>query len=190
MFIELTDHLRCPAPHAEAFLVLLPHAVDGRRVIGGHLGCPVCGWGTSWDDGTPDFGGGVAAVRMAPFDAAAAIAMLGLDGPGGWVATSGAAGSIAVDLAAQLPGVHVVSVNPPEGVMSAGAVSVIRSGSWPIKQHAMRGVVVGDDTASVEAAVRSVLRGLRACGSGAVPEGSAVSLLASAGDSWVVVHDA
>ncbi len=186
MFIELTDHLRCPAPHAEAFLVLLPHAVDGRRVVSGHLGCPVCGWGTSWEDGTPDFGGGVAAVGTPPFDAAAAIAMLGLDGPGGWVATSGGAGSIAVDLAAQLPGVHVVAVNPPEDVKSVGAVSVIRSGSWPIKQHAMRGVVVGDDTDSVGAAARSVLPGLRACGSGSLPDGGGFTLLASAGDAWVV----
>jgi len=26
VFIELTDHLRCPAAHEEAYLVLLPHA--------------------------------------------------------------------------------------------------------------------------------------------------------------------
>lgn len=188
MFIELTDHLRCPAPHAEAFLVLLPHAVDGRRVVSGHLGCPVCGWGTSWEDGTPDFGGGAAAHGTPPFDAAAAIAMLGLDGPGGWVATAGTAGLLADDLATLLPGVHVVAVNPPHDVRSAGAVSVIRSGSWPIKQHTMRGVVVGGNE-DVEMAVRSVLPGLRACGSGALPEGSGLTLLASAGDAWVVVHD-
>ncbi|MEO5824695.1 MAG: hypothetical protein ABIR59_02310 [Gemmatimonadales bacterium] len=189
MFIELTDHLRCPAPHSEAFLVLLPHAVDGRRVVSGHLGCPVCGWGVSWEDGTPDFGGGAATQGTPPFDAAAAIAMLGLDGPGGWVATAGNAGSLAGDIATLLPGVHVVAVNPPEGVRSASAVSVIRSGSWPVKQHAMRGVVVGDDAGDVERAVRSVLPGLRACGTGPRSEGGEFTLLASAGDAWVVVHN-
>ncbi|MBA2292375.1 MAG: hypothetical protein H0W15_07965 [Gemmatimonadales bacterium] len=188
MFIELTDHLRCPGPHAEAFLVLLPQDVQGRRVVSGHLGCPVCGWGIAWEDGTPDFGGSVAVQSVAPFDAAAAVAMLGLDGPGGWIATAGNTGSIAADLTLLLPGVHVVAVNPPEDVQSAGAVSVIRSGSWPIKQHAMRGVVVGDGAGNVEAAVRSVLPGLRACGSGAIPAGSEFTLLASGGDSWVVVH--
>ena len=42
MFIELTDHLRCPADHDEAFLVLLPDELDGRSVRTGTLGCPVC----------------------------------------------------------------------------------------------------------------------------------------------------
>ena len=51
MFIELTDHLRCPADHEEAFLVLLPDQMDGRAVRGGALGCPVCGWIRIWNRG-------------------------------------------------------------------------------------------------------------------------------------------
>ena len=42
MFIELTDHLRCPADHDESFLVLLPLDLAGRDVVQGTLGCPVC----------------------------------------------------------------------------------------------------------------------------------------------------
>ncbi len=42
MFIELTDHLRCPADHPEAYLVLIPNAMQARRVLSGTLGCPVC----------------------------------------------------------------------------------------------------------------------------------------------------
>ncbi len=42
MHIELTDLLRCPADHDEAFLVLLPDRMEGRRVLAGHLGCPMC----------------------------------------------------------------------------------------------------------------------------------------------------
>ena len=38
MFIELTDHLRCPADHAESYLVLLPDRMDGRSVREGRLG--------------------------------------------------------------------------------------------------------------------------------------------------------
>ena len=43
MFIELTDHLRCPRDHPEAYLVLLPDEVSGRGVRSGQLGCPICG---------------------------------------------------------------------------------------------------------------------------------------------------
>ena len=32
MFIELTDYLRCPADHAESYLVLLPDEMQERSV--------------------------------------------------------------------------------------------------------------------------------------------------------------
>ena len=43
MFIELTDHLRCPAEHEESYLVLLPERMEDRSVREGRLGCPLCG---------------------------------------------------------------------------------------------------------------------------------------------------
>ena len=43
MFIELTDHLRCPADHEESYLVLLPDEIRERSVRAGRLGCPVGG---------------------------------------------------------------------------------------------------------------------------------------------------
>ena len=42
VFIELTDLLRCPEPHEEQFLVLLPDQMQDRSVRSGKLGCPVC----------------------------------------------------------------------------------------------------------------------------------------------------
>ena len=186
MHIELTDHLRCPANHPEAFLVLLPDRVDDRRVMGGHLGCPVCGWGVAWTDGIPDFGNATDGAPGFPFDASAAVAMLGIDGPGGWVATAGSAGSVAHDLAMLLPGVRIVAVNPPRDVAASGEVSVVRSGVWPLKSASMRGIVVGADAAARALAVSSALPGLRACGAGEVPEGAALELVASGGDAWVV----
>ena len=56
MFIELTDHLRCPADHDESFLVLLPDRMEGRSVRTGHLGCPVCGRTFQLADGVLDTG--------------------------------------------------------------------------------------------------------------------------------------
>ncbi len=214
MFIELTDHLRCPQDHEEAFLVLIPEQTEGRRVIAGHLGCPVCGWGTDWADGVPDFTGGPAdgrpARRSGPaargtaisdhsepsppatadpaFDASAALALLGLDGPGGWVAFAGRAGALAHEFAELLPNVNIVAVNPPAAVAPGAAVSVIRSTVWPIKQRAMRGVVVGDDAALIaHAALSSVLPGLRAAGEGiAPPLGTGDQVVGEAPGAWVV----
>jgi hypothetical protein len=189
VFIELTDHLRCPQDHDEAFLVLIPERMEGRRVIAGHLGCPACGWGTAWVDGVPDFGESPAATNDAPpFDAESAIALIGIDGPGGWLAVAGRLGALAHEIAARLPHVNLVAVNPPHGVESSGAVSVIRSGAWPIKQHAMRGALVGVDAAGFAArAIGSVLPGLRAAGEGerpTLPVGSTTE--AEAPGLWVV----
>jgi hypothetical protein len=175
MFIELTDHLRCPEPHDEAFLVLLPDRMDGRRVAAGHLGCPVCGWSTEWTDGVPVFGPveANAAAGEPPFDAAALVALLGLSGPGGWIALAGRAGSLGRELAELLPDVGIASINPPAEVVPSEPVSVIRSPSWPIKRHSMRGVVVGADaTHWTDAAIGSLLPGLRGAGEGTSPEES------------------
>jgi hypothetical protein len=188
VFIELTDHLRCPANHEEAFLVLIPEQMDGRRVIAGHLGCPACGWGTAWTEGVPIFDGLLASSGLPAFDASAALALLGLDGPGGWVAFAGRAGALAHDFAGLLPNVNIVAVNPPAAVRSEGAVSVIRSSVWPIKQRAMRGVVIGEDaTALAGGAIGSVLPGLRAAGEGSPPAlGIGDQVVGEAPGAWVV----
>jgi hypothetical protein len=182
MFIELTDHLRCPEPHDEAFLVLLPDRMEGRRVTAGHLGCPVCGWSTAWDDGVPVFGEVPDSEDPGepPFDAAATLALLGLDGPGGWLALAGRVGVLAEALAALLPEVGVAAVNPPARVRPSERVSVIRSHNWPVKRHAMRGVVVGEDALDwTTEAVASVLPGLRALGEGAPPAAAVTHELVS-----------
>jgi hypothetical protein len=185
--IELTDHLRCPREHAEAFLVLLPDRMDARRVVAGHLGCPVCGWSTAWSDGVPDFGNGWRSTNTPPFDAAAVHAMLGVDGPGGWIALAGSAGSLVEDLAVLMPGVWLVAINPAATIMPSSTTSVLIGSAWPLKAHSMRGVVLGADAIEWrDAAVRSTLPGLRTIGCGEVP--TDVQLLAEAEGVWVGTH--
>jgi hypothetical protein len=187
--IELTDHLRCPRPHPEAFLVLLPDRMDRRRVAAGHLGCAICGWSTAWTDFVPDFGDGWRSTGTLPFDAAAAQAMLGIDGPGGWIALAGAAGSLAATLPVLLPGVAFVAVNPPADIEPTEATSVVLSGAWPLKAHSMRGVILGDDAARWrDVALATTLPGLRTVGCGEPPAVSAVQVLGSTGGVWVATH--
>ena len=188
MHIELTDHLRCPNDHEESFLVMLPERMEERRVIAGHLGCHLCGWSCDWNDGIPDLGDGKVARGVPGFDASAALAMLGLEGPGGWVALVGRVASWAHQFGGLLPDVALVAVNPPQDVEPGGAVSVIRSERWPIKQHSMRGIVLGLDSLDyLDQAAASLLPGLRIAGEGddpATPSGTI--LVASAPGAWVM----
>lgn len=189
MRIDLTDHLRCPGDHPESFLVLLPDRMEGRDVAAGHLGCPVCGWSTDWTDSVPRFDARPSVAEPFPLDADGAAALLGLGGPGGWIAIGGAAGGLAPELAEALPGVGVVAINPPVGVRVTPSISLLQAERWPIKRHALRGVLLSREVSDWwHAALQSVLPGLRLVGVGSEPAG--VELVASAGGVWVVQRGA
>jgi len=195
MHIELTDHLRCPADHDEAFLVLIPDALAGRDVERGFLGCPVCSREYPVTEGVVHFG---ARPSLAPFaevpgapapDAAAILAFLQLEGPGGYLTLVGDADRLADGLQALLPGVHLVAVNPRLAPARLPGVSALYSPSFPIKARSQRGVVLGlpegEDPLWRRRAVAAVLPGLRVAGQGAVPEQPGFELLGSAAGWWV-----
>ncbi|MDX2121984.1 MAG: hypothetical protein SF070_13140 [Gemmatimonadota bacterium] len=192
MFIELTDHLRCPGPHAEAYLVLIPGTMQGRQVVEGMLGCPVCQAEYPIREGQVEFGTvepPPAVPGPTPPEAAALHAFLGLEGPGGYVALVGEAAREARPLAALLPGVHLALVNPPAGTVSSTVAGVLHTPRFPLKQRSLRGAVVGAPWALVPgwnaAAVEAVLPGLRAAGEGEPPAVPGFELLGTAGGWWV-----
>jgi uncharacterized protein YbaR (Trm112 family) len=192
VFIELTDHLRCPADHAESFLVLVPDSMEGRVVTSGRLGCPVCRAEYRIVRGIAEFGPvGLreAAASAGTPDAAAIHAFLGIDGPGGYVGLVGSAATLGPDLAPLLPGVHLVAVNPPVGILPSERLSVVRAPRLPLKSRGFRGIVVGtpeaSDRAWQEAAIRAVLPGLRITGTGPVPSPAGFELLGEAAGWWV-----
>jgi uncharacterized protein YbaR (Trm112 family) len=191
MFIELTDQLRCPANHAESFLVLVPDVMEGRRVTAGTLGCPVCRAEYRIAEGIAEFGvvGRHEADPAGAPDAEAIHAFLGIEGPGGYVGLIGSAAGLGPELAALLPGVHLVAVNPPVGTRPSDSLSILRSPWLPLKSRAYRGVVVGmpeaGDRAWQEAALGAVLPGLRITGTGPVPSSASFELLGEAAGWWV-----
>jgi uncharacterized protein YbaR (Trm112 family) len=189
MFIELTDILRCPQPHDEQFLVLIPDAMSERSVITGGLGCPVCHREYLIRDGIAEFGGGTVAGISPAIDPEALAAFLGLSGPGGYVALVGGDSELGEKLIGTIGGVHFVTVNPTSGSSELPMLSLIRAGSIPIKSRSLRGVVLfapfSLETRWREEAARTLLPGLRVAGEGKPPEDPALELLASAGGWWV-----
>jgi uncharacterized protein YbaR (Trm112 family) len=193
MFIELTDHLRCPADHEESFLVLLPDGIQDRSVVTGQLGCPVCGRTFLIKDGIFDTGDAqdLGTDSRSALDADAVTTLVGLHGPGGYLALVGPVASRWREIAELNPGVALVCVNPGVEVSDAPRVSVVRSGRLPLKSRAMRGVVLGRPYADrrdwVGEAARVVLPGLRIVGEGAEPVPDVIDLMARTGDVWVGV---
>jgi uncharacterized protein YbaR (Trm112 family) len=193
MFIELTDHLRCPADHDEAFLVLLPDRVEGRSVRTGTLGCPVCDRRFVLHDGVLDTGDDApppgAGAGPGRLTAEALAPLVGLNGPGGYLVLVGPPAALWRDVAALVPGVGLVAVNGPREVVDEEGISVLRGGRLAIKTNSMRGVVLGPpyggDRGWVREAARVVLPGLRVVGEGPDPAPETVDLMASAGGVWV-----
>src|SRR5512140_3786333 len=107
--------------------------MEGRTVMAGHLGCPQCGWAVAFDDGVVRFGGGAPSVADTVLTADAVATLLGISGPGGYVALVGSAARVIPELAVLLPGVRLVAINPPAGGAADGPASLLYAGRMPIK---------------------------------------------------------
>ena len=127
MFIELTDHLRCPADHEESYLVLLPDEMQERSVRAGRLGCPVCGHTHEVKEGVLDLGGGETALPETTLLTPEALtALVGLSGPGGYMVLVGRPAAAWWEVAERNRGVGLVAVNPPAEVRDEPGISVLR----------------------------------------------------------------
>ena len=180
MHIELTEMLRCPESHGEAFLVMSTGEMLGRMVRSGILGCPICRREFPIAKGVVNFSGGemrdaggVAATRRShsasriphPVDAETLQALLDLSGPGGYIVLVGAAARHAVGLAGLMGGIHFIGINAPADVEELPILSLlVCPGMIPLRQTIARGAVVGSDRLGSEwlaEARRVVLPGRR-----------------------------
>lgn len=189
MFIELTDHLRCPEDHEEQYLVLLPDRIENRSVREGRLGCPACGRTFTLRDGVLDVGGERPAGEATALTPDALLPLAGLGGPGGYLVLVGAPADAWREVAERLRGVALVAVNPGTSLRDEAGISVLRGGRLPLKSRSMRGVVLGrpygGDAAWVREAARVVLPGLRVVGEGPEPPAEVIEVMAAAGGVWV-----
>src|SRR5256886_2550129 len=127
--IELTEMLRCPETHEEAFLVMSTGEMVGRMVRSGILGCPACRKEYPIVKGVVNFSARGPGEGLPPRqkyavasgdpprspDAQTLQALLDLSGPGGYVVLLGSAARHAVGLAGVMGGVHFVGIDAPGG---------------------------------------------------------------------------
>ena len=168
MFIELTEFLRCPEDHDDAFCIVLPDEMVGRTIMRGVIGCPACRREYPIRNGVAEFGRYVAAgsaPATAPADPDTVAALLGLTNPGGCVILRGSAATLAAALAERLGGVHLVGINAPDGTEVSPALTLLNH-QWkiPLRSAVARGVVVPADMAQAAwlgEGARVLLRGQR-----------------------------
>lgn len=167
MFIELSEHLLCPAEHDDSPLVVATGVMRDRSIRQGTIGCPVCEREYLIRDGVGVFGQSPqqeAAEVPGAASGDAVQALLGITGPGGFVILLGSAGRLAADLAVRLAGVHFVGINAPVDVTEGSTLSLLRApASVPLRRMA-RGVVVGGEYAAapwLAEAARVLLPGRR-----------------------------
>jgi len=161
--IELTEMLRCPETHEEAFLVMSTGEMVGRMVRSGILGCPVCRKEYPIVKGVVNFSARGPGEGLPPRqkyavasgdpprspDAQTLQALLDLSGPGGYVVLVGSAARHAVGLAALMGGIHLIGVNAPADVEELPVLSLLACETMiPLRRAMARAVVVGPERAS------------------------------------------
>ena len=164
MFIEMIDLLRCPRDHEETWLVAAFTKMDGRFVVEGKLGCPVCSASYEISDGVARFGGEVSEA-FAPSVSAESVmrmgALLNLVRPGAVAVLCGTEANAADDLC-QLAQCRVIALNPASLIEDTEKVAtVVTDGRIPLASSSVDAIAIGDCHSLIGDAVRIVRPGGR-----------------------------
>lgn len=165
MHIEFIDLLRCPNVHEESWLVAAFYKMDGRAVVEGKLGCPVCGAEFLIRDGVAVFGeDDVRRQTLSPDEPASddtmLAALLDLARPGMLALLSGdfARASEAV---AESTGARIIALNSPSRVSGSESVAEVRAVfPIPLAEHSLDGIAL-DRTHGTATMVAEAARLLR-----------------------------
>ncbi|HVA56346.1 MAG TPA: hypothetical protein VNF92_00495 [Gemmatimonadaceae bacterium] len=202
MFIELVDALRCPAMHEESWLVLGATRMEGRDVVQGILGCPVCDARYPIDGGIADLradsGAAVAPVPAPSFaepeaeQAMRLAAFLGISDSRGFAVLVGEWTAHAAGVYA-LAETHLLLVNPVAGApIGAGTSGIITDNRLPIAAASARALAVDRtaDAAFLARALAGVQAGGRVVAPADIPVPRGVTELARDAALWVGERDA
>ena len=199
MFLELIDHLRCPRAHAESWLVASSTRMEGRHIVEGVLGCPVCREEypvrrgvACFTEGSPPPPNG----NAPPPDGAGALrvaALLDLAEPRGFTVLHGDAARVA-SLVRQMTGAQLLLVNPPAGIEPGDGISALvtpADAPWPIEAASAFAAALGVDATAAEAqaAADTVRFGGRIAAPVRVPLPTGVNEIARDDHWWVAARE-
>jgi uncharacterized protein YbaR (Trm112 family) len=147
VFIEMIDLLRCPREHEETWLVAAFSEMDGRFVVEGKLGCPICKASYDIVDGVACFGGEISEA-FAPNVSAESVmrtaALLNLMRPGLLVVLCGSEASAAEDLS-QLAQCRVIAMNPAANIEDTDHVgTIVTTDRIPLATASVDAIAIGD----------------------------------------------
>ena len=202
MHSELVDTLRCLSVHEESWLVAAADETEGRHIMRGLLGCPVCHARYPIEHGIADFSGGVR-VPVAldngsvPPDEAAAVklaAMLDLTDSSGYVILVGEWARLGAALREVVP-VMVLAVNPhPDAIIGDGVSGVTTLDRIPVAASSARAIAFAaagptdEQPLELSAALGAVRPGGRVVASTDVSATDDVAVIASDAEHWVATR--
>lgn len=129
MYIETIDLLRCPRDHEETWLVAAFTGMDGRFVVEGKLGCPICNASYDIIAGMARFSGEVSdsfAPRVDPEAAIRTAALLNLARPGAIAVLCGDEANVAKDVS-EMAECRVIALNPSAHIEDTEKVATVVS---------------------------------------------------------------
>lgn len=157
MFIEFIDLLRCPRPHADSWLVAAFEKMDGRFVMAGKLGCPVCSSNYTISAGVADLrsdaGSQAPAFDLHRFaadssdhrieeDSVRAAALMGLTNPNALVVLAGGSANLGRRVS-ELAEARVIALNPAPAVQETERLAVVLMDSrFPLAPFSVDGMVL------------------------------------------------
>jgi uncharacterized protein YbaR (Trm112 family) len=189
VFLPLVDILRCPRPHDDTWLVASIDRADGRDIVEGKLGCPICSTEYPIHEGEVDFGGaGAPATYVAPReeDAVRLAASLDLTDPRAVALIQGSWGAHA-PLIRSLSPAQLLLVDPPLGVTGGDGISIVRSALVPVAAASVHGAAFDAQASEsmIASLARAVRGGGRLLGPAAAPIPAGFTELARDGEVWV-----
>jgi uncharacterized protein YbaR (Trm112 family) len=147
MHIEFIDLLRCPNVHEDSWLVAAFYKMDGRVVVEGKLGCPVCGAEYFIRDGVAIFEESDLRSHDSPGDDPESddiliAALLDLARPG-MVALLAGSWARESEAVAELTGARIIALNSSTMSYGADAVAEVRAGlPVPLAQRSLDGIAL------------------------------------------------
>ena len=202
MHSELVDTLRCLSVHEESWLVAAADETEGRHIMRGQLGCPVCHARYPIEQGIADFSAGarlpvaledgnVAAGEEAALKLAA---MLDLTDSSGYVILAGSWARLGSALREVVP-VMVLAVNPhPDAAIGDGVSGVTTLDRIPVAASSARAIAFDagsatiDDALELAAALGAVRPGGRVVATCAVEVPEDVAVIARDAEHWVATR--